>query len=274
MQVKINHTCVGFGITLTDALDTLALMGLHVELQQARAHVASINWNKNYDVSFFETTIRHLGGLLGAYELTKDALYLRKAVELGNRLYASFQSPTGIPYSIVNLQTGKVRNPKWTGEHSILSEVGTVQLEFKALSHYSGDTKYSDASHRVMKALADMPRKHGGLFPVYIDNQRGSFESGLATYGGLSDSFYEYLLKQHIQSGWKDPLTLSLYSKATHDLRKFLVHTTHAPIFNSTQSHVHFYVGALEGEMAKHSMEHLVCFVPGMLALGHHHGVG
>jgi hypothetical protein len=37
-----------------------------------------------------------------------------------------------------------------------------------------------------------------GLFPVFIDNERGMFQSNQITYGGLSDSFYEYLLKNWI----------------------------------------------------------------------------
>jgi hypothetical protein len=61
------------------------------------------------------------------------------------------------------------------------------------------DPKYSNAAHRVMEVLAAMPRRKKGLFPVYIDNKSGQFTSRLVTYGGLSDSFYEYLLKQYIQ---------------------------------------------------------------------------
>ena len=59
------------------------------------------------------------------------------AIDLGERLLASFNSPTGIPYSIVNLRTGAGKNHQWTQHHSILSEAGSVQLEFKALSYFT-----------------------------------------------------------------------------------------------------------------------------------------
>ncbi len=36
-------------------------------------------------VSFFETSIRALGGLLSAYELSKEKVFLDKALDLGER---------------------------------------------------------------------------------------------------------------------------------------------------------------------------------------------
>lgn len=54
-----------------------------------------------------------------------------------------------------------------------------------------------------------------GMYPVYFHPENGKFTSGphnstyvttldLVSYGGLGDSFYEYLLKQYILSGMKD----------------------------------------------------------------------
>ena len=45
-----------------------------------------------------------LGGLLAAYDLSgHDELYLRKAVELGDRLLCVFDTPSGIAASFVDL---------------------------------------------------------------------------------------------------------------------------------------------------------------------------
>lgn len=60
---------------------------------------------QDYDASTFETTIRYLGGLIAAHDLSKDDLYLQKAVELADRLMPAFRTSTGIPYSTVNLRT-------------------------------------------------------------------------------------------------------------------------------------------------------------------------
>ena len=40
----------------------------------------SMNLDVNRDVNLFETTIRVLGGLLSAYHLSKDEIFLDKAV--------------------------------------------------------------------------------------------------------------------------------------------------------------------------------------------------
>ena len=64
-------------------------------------------WGRAQDiyVNLFETTIRVLGGLEAAFHLTAgDRTLLLKAVSLGLRLRAGFQSPSGIPYSDVNLK--------------------------------------------------------------------------------------------------------------------------------------------------------------------------
>ncbi|KAF9626771.1 hypothetical protein IFM89_039462, partial [Coptis chinensis] len=48
----------GLGATLMDSLDTLYIMGLDEQFQRAREWVTnSLDFNKNYDASVFETTI-------------------------------------------------------------------------------------------------------------------------------------------------------------------------------------------------------------------------
>lgn len=54
----------------------------------------SLNFNKNVDVSFFETVIRLLGGLVSCYDLSGDSMFLEKAQDLADRLLPNFR-PTG-----------------------------------------------------------------------------------------------------------------------------------------------------------------------------------
>ena len=49
-------------------------------------------------VNVFEATIRCLGGLLSAFHLSGDALFLGKAVDLGHRLGKALDSDSGIPF--------------------------------------------------------------------------------------------------------------------------------------------------------------------------------
>lgn len=80
----ISHTSstwFNLGLTLVDALDTMWLMGLKDEFDEARNWVAhEMIIAQNRDVNLFETTIRVLGGLLSTYHLTKDNLFLERAV--------------------------------------------------------------------------------------------------------------------------------------------------------------------------------------------------
>ena len=64
----------------------------------------SLDFRKQRMVSFFETTIRCLGGLVTAYELSGDAVLLEKATDLGGleRAAAAMQADPGFaqPYRV------------------------------------------------------------------------------------------------------------------------------------------------------------------------------
>ena len=90
----------GMGLTIIDSLDTIWLMGLSEEFEKARQWVANrmnIVGNRN-SVSVFETTIRVLGGLLSAYHLSNDKIFLQRAVSCSSYMYPSL-SPTPSPLS-------------------------------------------------------------------------------------------------------------------------------------------------------------------------------
>ena len=93
--------------SLVDSLDTLWLMGLKDEFWEGRDYVRDkLRFDRVGDVSFFETTIRNLGGLLSAYDLSKDVSFLNKADDLGLRLSKAYDTPSGMPHGSVHLGTG------------------------------------------------------------------------------------------------------------------------------------------------------------------------
>ena len=58
------------------------------EFSEAREYVAnSLQMNPSRDVNLFECTIRVLGGMLSAYHLSHDRLFLEKAVNLSSNYY-------------------------------------------------------------------------------------------------------------------------------------------------------------------------------------------
>ena len=61
---------------------------------------------------------RVVGGLLSAYDLSGDKVFLDKARDIADRLLPAWDSPSGIPYNIINLAHGRPHNPGWTGVSS------------------------------------------------------------------------------------------------------------------------------------------------------------
>jgi mannosyl-oligosaccharide alpha-1,2-mannosidase len=91
----------GFGITIFDNLDTLYIMGLTDELERARQWTAAYKTPSVFafykaSAPFFEVVIRSLGGLLSAYDLTGDVLFLNKAKELGECLFNGAFAQNGV----------------------------------------------------------------------------------------------------------------------------------------------------------------------------------
>jgi len=81
----------GWGASLVDTMDTLWIMGLHEEFEECVAAVKDIDFKTNTEdtINVFETTIRYLGGLLSAYDVSNSRYpaLLAKAVELANILH-------------------------------------------------------------------------------------------------------------------------------------------------------------------------------------------
>ncbi|KAH0631210.1 hypothetical protein JD844_005427 [Phrynosoma platyrhinos] len=98
------HTGGLRGATVVDALDTLYVMELQEEFQEAKDWVEkSFDLNVNGEASLFEVNIRYVGGLLAAYYLTGEEVFKSKALELGEKLLPAFSTPTGIPRGVINL---------------------------------------------------------------------------------------------------------------------------------------------------------------------------
>jgi mannosidase alpha-like ER degradation enhancer 2 len=140
-------------------------------------------------VKNFEITIRLLGGLLSAYQLTGDERLLKLADDLGTRLLPAFNSPTGMPYVFVNLRTGATKGAK-----SNPAEIGTLILEFGTLSRLTRKPIYYE---KAKHALVQLYRRRSkiGLVGEEIDVETGQWKSRASHVGGGIDSYYEYLLK-------------------------------------------------------------------------------
>ena len=91
----------GWAATLVDALDTLWIMDLKAEFEEAVEYVHKIDFTvyESHQIRVFETIIRFLGGLIGAYDISghKYPILLQKAIEVGDVVFGAFDTPNRIP---------------------------------------------------------------------------------------------------------------------------------------------------------------------------------
>ena len=60
---------------------------------------------------------------------------------------------------------------------AILSEYGSVQLEFKTLYYHTGNHEYWRKMDRIMNIVVKAPGiKYPGLWPKYLDMSTGEFD--------------------------------------------------------------------------------------------------
>ncbi|KAB5549548.1 family 47 glycosyl hydrolase [Coniochaeta sp. 2T2.1] len=261
----------GWGLTMIDALDTLYIMGLRDEFDFAAGTIAQLDWaNTTYhEINVFETTIRHLGGLLSAYDLSREKALLQKAEELGNMLYLAFDTPNRLPPFLLDFVDAK-SGTQIAGDMDPGAGPGSLSLEFTRLAQLTGDNKFFDAVDRITSFLersqnaSDIP----GLWPVLIDFRNEDVTQDHSfTLGANSDSLYEYFPKMHLLLGGLDPKYESLYRTA---MDAAIPHLLFKPMLPGEHDHL-FTCDAVNstGYVRKDpTSQHLGCFAGGMFALG------
>jgi len=178
-------------MTPVDAYSTMCIMGLEEEKKEAKELIFSkLNFDKDMEVQQFEIAIRIMGGLLSAYQLDGDPRFLTLAEDLGKRMMPVFESPTGMPYQLVNLRTGKVSrdvtNP---------CEIGSMLLEYGMLSKLTGKPEYYEKCKKGVVAVYDRRGKDTGLVGSLINVNTGEWVNKDAHLSGGIDAYYEYLIK-------------------------------------------------------------------------------
>ena len=86
---------------------------------------------------------------------------------------------------------------------SILSEFGTLHMEFAYLSDITGNPVYKQKVEKIREVVASLERPKK-LYPNYLHPKTGKWGQQHTSVGALGDSFYEYLLKEWLRSGKRD----------------------------------------------------------------------
>ncbi|XP_070767651.1 mannosyl-oligosaccharide 1,2-alpha-mannosidase IA [Enoplosus armatus] len=249
------------GASIIDSLDTLYIMGLMEEYNDAKEWVqTSLDLNSNGEASLFEVNIRYVGGLLSAYYLTGEELFKNKVLELGEKLLPAFNTPTGIPRGVINLgSSGTSWSWGWASAgSSILAEFGTLHLEFVHLSELSNNPIYTEKVMNIRKLLNKIEKPHG-LYPNFLSPVSGNWVQHHVSIGGLGDSFYEYLIKSFLMSDKTDNDAKKMYYGALEAIEANLVQKSPGGLT---------YMAEWRGGILDHKMGHLACFSGGMIGIG------
>ena len=194
----------GYGATLVDNLDTLLIMDLNVEFEEAVTAAVGITFDPESstleEINIFETTIRHLGGFLGAYELTecKDKRLLDKAIEIGDMIYKSFDTPNRMPITHWNPRKAAGGELQDAPDDGLLAELASSSMELTRLSQLTGDMRWFDATQRITDLLDEQQNQTTlpGMWPAKVNARASDVRVGRQySIGGETDSAYEYLVK-------------------------------------------------------------------------------
>ena len=165
----------GWGATLVDTLDTLWMMGLKEEFETSVKAVEKIDFTTSprKDIPLFETTIRYLGGLIAAYDISgeKYKVLLDKAVELAEILIGAFDTPNRMPLTFYYWTSAYASQPHRADTKVTLAELGSLSIEFTRLSQLTKEPKYYDAISRITDALEEWQpdTRLPGLWPSDVD---------------------------------------------------------------------------------------------------------
>ncbi|KAL0570076.1 hypothetical protein V5O48_011883, partial [Marasmius crinis-equi] len=235
----------GWGASMVDAMSTMSIMGLDDFFNEAVLFAGTIDFSKsqtNDTVSVFETTIRYLGGLLSAYELSgkQHSILLEKAKEVADkmafawtgsvrsilapketqtliRLPTPFQNQS-VPFGHLNFAS----NQPVVGTSNI-AEAGTLDLEWATLTKYTGNATYERLTVDSVRTIATNPAPLPALAPQGINPTNGKSIGNLITWGGGSDSYLEYLIKYARLSNTNDDLFADTWATAVDSSIRFIL---------------------------------------------------
>ncbi|KAF4583366.1 alpha-1,2-Mannosidase [Pleurotus pulmonarius] len=251
----------GWGATIVDALPTMAIMGLDDFFAEGLNFSSHIDFSKSQTpdtVSVFETTIRYLGGLLSAYELSgqKFPVLVEKAKEVADKMAFAWVGDNKVPFGFVDFSTNTP-----TRSTSNIAEAGTLALEWSTLSKYTGNDTYRQLAEGSLRQIASLPDPLPGLAAQGINPATGQSVGAFVTWGGGSDSYFEYLIKYARLSNTDDPVFADTWATAVDSSIKTLLRT-------STVGGFTYLADFDDNRQIRHVGSHLACFHGGNWILG------
>ncbi|KAI0676455.1 seven-hairpin glycosidase [Trametes maxima] len=249
----------GWGASAVDALSTLWIIQeekIFEEIVDFASHIDFTISHTTDTVSIFETTIRYLGGMLSAFELSgqKYPALVKQAEVLGTKMSAAFVHT--VPFGQLNFNTSTP-----TIQTSNIAEAGTLTLEWSRLAKYSGNDTFRALAENSVRQIASLPAPIPAFPAQGIDPSTGQSVGAYVTWGGGSDSYLEYLIKYARITNTND----NLFADTWHTAVDSSIHTL---LRQSTVGN-HTYLADLDDSRTiRHIGSHLACFMAGNWIMG------
>ncbi|QRV84818.1 glycoside hydrolase family 47 protein [Ceratobasidium sp. AG-Ba] len=253
----------GWGATIVDALSTAKIMGLDDIYNEGVEFATQIDFShsKTSDkVSLFESTIRYLGGLISAYELGGKTNYalIAKAQELGTKLAYAWVGSNDFPFNSLDFDTDKP-----VVEQSGIAVAGTLVLEWSKLSDYTKNETFRLLAEKSMYRIGSNSAPLPGLPAQGIDPSTNGTVGDYITWGGGSDSYFEYLIKYGRLTNNLNPAWTSRWLTAVDSSIRYLAQTA-----TGTDVPDLLYLGDYTRKKVQHIGSHLECFHGGNWIMG------
>lgn len=252
----------GWGASIVDAMDTMLIMGLNDSFTEALNFTSNIDFNVSNTpdtVSVFETTIRYLGGMLSAYELSGNQfpVLIDKAKQVADKMAFAWSLPgQKVPFGFIDFATNTP-----TQATSNIAEAGTLSLEWFTLSQFTGNDTYRALTEGSVRQVASNPDPLPGLPAQGIDPASGQSVGAYVSWGGGSDSYLEYLIKYARLTNTNDPIFADTWHTAVDSSIKSLLR------ISTVGNHLYIADQDDSGQI-RHIGSHLACFYGGNWLLG------
>ena len=310
---KSGHSWLYYAGSLHDSMDTLYLAQLNVEYQQAKDLMQKFDMQTSSasyrPTKTFEYSLHVVGGLLGAYSLSKDEQWFAAAQRSADALlqgpFASSWTPLPRMYQTLapplRYYYWNHRWSSWMGiffrqlyaaiyawardtfteEHvfNSLAGIGSFGLEFAFLTHVGGDdasARFQEANEAIYDTLVPFNNGHGGM-PLVWDVRTGHPYPYTTTHGigPGADSFFEYLVKIPIWKGCTSHADTSRCNSHDQAMMDHYNQFVSEELRTGHQAKLDTLIESILYPVDSDDVyDHLLCFIPGMLALGAYHDLG
>ncbi|KAI1787578.1 glycoside hydrolase family 47 protein [Ganoderma leucocontextum] len=251
----------GWGASVVDALSTLAIMGETDIFEEAVNYTATVDFTHDHSgsaTSVFESTIRYLGGMMSAYELTdeKYPVLVKQAQTLADRLAFAWTPGNTVPYGQININT----TVPTIATNSIAGS-GTLTLEWSRLAKHTGNDTYQSLAENSVRTIIAQAKPLPGFPAQGIDPTTNKPVGAYVTWGGGSDSYLEYLIKYARLTNTNDSIFADNWATAVDSSIRTLLRTS--TVGNWT------YLADLDSSgTIRHIGSHLACFMAGNWIMG------